>query len=285
MRKYILLLFMVFVLCFSWITFSPYIKFALGTGPEMSGGTGPIPGTGASGGGSGDVTASSSFGTDNVIIRSDGTGKGVQSSGIAIDDSDNMSGIETLTATTLQAGSGTPDISFTTDGNGKVTEGAINQTNNESLSRDYETATNTCTVASATGVTEINYGSIDLVTTGNIIGALGVITSAGAISLTEAQLNQVIIVTAAGDVDLPDSCDSATGHSALIYVRDVAETVSLTVTDTSDTIIYKGLSLGADDELDSPGAAQDWVCVVCMETNNWYVVGNSGDWTDGGVPD
>lgn len=36
--------------------------------------------------GTGDVTAASSFGTDNRIIRSDGTGKGVQSSAIAIDD-------------------------------------------------------------------------------------------------------------------------------------------------------------------------------------------------------
>ncbi|MGB2525703.1 hypothetical protein [Flagellimonas sp. SN16] len=38
--------------------------------------------------GSGDVTAASNFGTDNVLIRSDGTGKGVQSSGITISDTD-----------------------------------------------------------------------------------------------------------------------------------------------------------------------------------------------------
>lgn len=49
----------------------------------------------------GDVTAASSFGTDNRIIRSDGTGKGVQSTGITVDDSNNVSGIGTL-------GSGAP---------------------------------------------------------------------------------------------------------------------------------------------------------------------------------
>lgn len=43
-------------------------------------------------GGSGDVTAASNFGTDNVIIRSDGTSKGVQSTGISINDSDAISG-------------------------------------------------------------------------------------------------------------------------------------------------------------------------------------------------
>lgn len=37
--------------------------------------------------GSGDVTAASSFGTDDVLIKSDGTGKGVQASQLVIDDS------------------------------------------------------------------------------------------------------------------------------------------------------------------------------------------------------
>ena len=46
--------------------------------------------------GAGDVSAASSFGTDNRVIRSDGTGKGVQSSGITIDDSDNVSGMASL---------------------------------------------------------------------------------------------------------------------------------------------------------------------------------------------
>lgn len=46
--------------------------------------------------GAGDVTAASAFGTDNVLIRSDGTGKGVQASGISIDDSDNVTGVNSL---------------------------------------------------------------------------------------------------------------------------------------------------------------------------------------------
>lgn len=39
--------------------------------------------------GSGDVTAASTFGTDNVLIRSDGTSKGVQSTGISVSDTTN----------------------------------------------------------------------------------------------------------------------------------------------------------------------------------------------------
>lgn len=48
--------------------------------------------TWAAASGSGDVTAASSFGTDNRVIRSDGTGKGVQTTGITVDDSDNVTG-------------------------------------------------------------------------------------------------------------------------------------------------------------------------------------------------
>lgn len=49
--------------------------------------------------GSGDVSASSNFNTDNVIIKSDGTAKGVQSTGLSVDDSNNLSGVVNLTQT------------------------------------------------------------------------------------------------------------------------------------------------------------------------------------------
>jgi hypothetical protein len=46
------------------------------------------------GSGSGDVTAASNFGTDNVLIRSDGTTKGVQSSQIVVGDLNTLSAPE-----------------------------------------------------------------------------------------------------------------------------------------------------------------------------------------------
>ena len=55
----------------------------------------------------GDVTAAATFGTDNRAVRSDGTGKGVQSSGVTIDDSVNVSGIAALSATTIELGHAT----------------------------------------------------------------------------------------------------------------------------------------------------------------------------------
>jgi len=46
--------------------------------------------TWASPAGSGDVTAAATFGTDNVIIRADGTSKGVQSTGVSISDTNTV---------------------------------------------------------------------------------------------------------------------------------------------------------------------------------------------------
>lgn len=51
------------------------------------------------GAGGGDVSAAANFATDNRVIRSDGTLKGVQASGVTIDDSDNVTGVVALTTT------------------------------------------------------------------------------------------------------------------------------------------------------------------------------------------
>lgn len=49
------------------------------------------------GGGSGDVTAASAFGTDNVLIKADGTSKGVQATGISVADTNDITGVNDLT--------------------------------------------------------------------------------------------------------------------------------------------------------------------------------------------
>lgn len=77
--------------------------------------------------GSGDVTASSNFGTDNVLIRSDGTGKGVQASGITISDADVVSEITQLNVDNLRLDGNTisstdtnGNINLTPDGTGAI---------------------------------------------------------------------------------------------------------------------------------------------------------------------
>lgn len=50
----------------------------------------------STGSASGDVTAAANFGTDNLLIRSDGILKGVQVSGITIDDDDEITGVSQI---------------------------------------------------------------------------------------------------------------------------------------------------------------------------------------------
>jgi hypothetical protein len=44
------------------------------------------------------VTAASTFGTDNVLIKADGTSRGSQATGIVCDDSDNITGVAQITS-------------------------------------------------------------------------------------------------------------------------------------------------------------------------------------------
>ena len=60
---------------------------------------------------SGDVTAATTFGTNNVALRSDGTGKGVKSTGVVIADGDDITGVRNFTTSSNikidgQAGAG-----------------------------------------------------------------------------------------------------------------------------------------------------------------------------------
>lgn len=53
--------------------------------------------------GTGDVTAASNM-TDHTLVRGDGGAKGVQDSGVTLDDSDNITGVAALGATTVELG-------------------------------------------------------------------------------------------------------------------------------------------------------------------------------------
>lgn len=69
--------------------------------------------------------ATAAFGTDNRLLRSDGTGRGVQHSGITVDDSNNVSGIGTLSVTSTSTGSSPPSVTVGTGGVQAMGEGTV----------------------------------------------------------------------------------------------------------------------------------------------------------------
>lgn len=71
--------------------------------------------------GSGDVSMTDENDTDNALMRADGTsGKLIQKSGILVDDSDNMSGVVSIDANTIELGgqAGNTDTTITRAGAG-----------------------------------------------------------------------------------------------------------------------------------------------------------------------
>lgn len=66
-------------------------------------------------GSGGDVTSSSNI-TDNAVVRGDGGAKGIQDSGVLIDDSDNVTGVTQLTADSLVL---TTDLAVDHGGSGR----------------------------------------------------------------------------------------------------------------------------------------------------------------------
>ena len=112
------------------------------------------------------------------------------------------------------------------------------------------------------------------------------ITDADGIVLQADQMNSVITMTGAGDVDIPENqCDTAT-HKWLVVKSTAAHLNSVTSNDAADQfILANGTALDAQNELDLAGAAGSQVCIMCLQANEWWVTGYIGTPVDGGAAD
>ena len=100
------------------------VEFAFGAVGTVltSGGASAVPTWSSAG--SGDVTAAANLG-DNLLIRGNGAGKGVQNSGITIDDSNNVTGMANLTATGALLSGLTASEIVITDGSKNLVSAAV----------------------------------------------------------------------------------------------------------------------------------------------------------------
>lgn len=138
-------------------------------------------------------------------------------------------------------------------------------------------------------------GTIPIPTTGTSLALSGTLTAFTAVTeatseraLTTAELGGgVVLVSFAGEVRLPDVCDTASGAMVMIVQEDPSEVVEIAVTDTADHLWLDGVDLGANYEIDSPGAAieDDYIVMFCKAANNWHSLGRSGTWVTGGAAD
>lgn len=129
----------------------------------------------------------------------------------------------------------------------------------------------------------------DFNVTGAIMGYRKITSASGSRVLTTPEMRGgIVLVTAAAvEVSVPDLCDSATGAWVTIVQADASETIQIGVTDTADLLFVDGASIGANQEIDSPGSAVegDFITLYCRETDEWHVLGQQGTWVDGGASD
>lgn len=148
---------------------------------------------GADGLGAGDVTAASTFGTDNVVVRSDGTSKGVQSSGVSIDDSNNVSGIAALSATTIELGHAS-DTTISRTGAGAIAVEGV------------DVALNSTSLAHTAGTVELGHAS-DTTLSRSSAGVL-------AVEGVTVSLNSTSATHTAGTIELGAASDTTLSRSA-----------------------------------------------------------------------
>jgi len=212
-------------------------------------------------GGSGDVTAAVGFGTDNVVVRSDGTGKGVQASGLTINDSDLLTVPGGLA--TSAAGVGTVDI-YDSAGDNYL---------RLTISGDWS--------ANKT----VTWGSNGALPTAN--GGAGVTTKTTAtnytIGTTDPRECYGGVIYATGDgIDIT-ACDDLAANMAFTVITIGAVQVDLDV-QSDDKMILDGTTLDDGDKAANTSTSGDIIVCTYYSTDGWCCASGSNDgdlWTDG----
>lgn len=167
-----------------------------------------------------------------------------------------------------------------TGSNGSLTILGLGDGQDEDLKIDLNTTADTIGVSSpASSATAINFGTLNLATTGTVSGAIPINSDANGMSAAEmttaGMYGTFYFATGAGTWALPGA---AAGMSICVYSTTAAAVVINP--DDGDTIVLNGTALAAGDSITSGSVAGDFISLVAKDANTWYTVGRSGTWTD-----
>jgi len=185
--------------------------------------------------GTGDVSASSNFGTDNVLIRSDGTSKGVKHTGITVaNTTDNMSGIGTISSKGITAAPGSSGgVALT------LTAAQV-----DAIALDINASNTTANVLDITA---------DAVTTAHVINvsANGLTGTGGFMKLASNSLTVADTGTSAL-IDMVVTNDSTAAQTSYGMTIDYNKSG---ITASGKTAIVAGLAVDMDDAATNVGTA------------------------------
>jgi hypothetical protein len=165
-----------------------------------------------------------------------------------------------------------------TGGNGLLTIKGEGDGTDEDLTINLNSA-NVATVSSSTGVTDVNFSAINLITTGNMAGGVNrigtfasPITSTGAYTLTAANCyNSILFYNDTDAINLPAA---VAGMNLMIYVTGT----NLTTIDPngSDVIVRDGTAQTGGVTMTLSGAAGNYVTLFADAVNHWVTGGFKG---------
>ena len=148
--------------------------------------------------------------------------------------------------------------------------------NYEQIRFDFDTANDAeIGVSSPSGATKLNFGTLDMETTGYVSGQANLVPdTSGVFPLT---VNAVNYGSDTGDADIPDgACNAAADvGNWVVLISSVADAYSLTSDDASNQFIItaNAAALTAGNELDVDGTM---VSVMCIAAELWKVTGYMG---------
>jgi hypothetical protein len=204
------------------------------------------------------VTAASAFGTNHVLIRSDGTGRGTEATGITVDDSDVVSGATIGSTCTIQAPFVTPDPWVGANNSTPMlalVELATSAPNNyiALLNQDSGSAPTIATVSGSGGgdanvdldITPKGSGEVNINAPTNIVGATDVtgnITVSGTVDGRDVAADGALLDTALQDV--VDDTTPQLGGALDVNGKEITGAIDLH--STGDIINELGDAAGAN---------------------------------------
>jgi len=86
------------------------------------------------------------------------------------------------------------------------------------------------------------------------------------------------------DADVIDYTLPAAESGLVVLFYDIAGgVITIDPFDGTDTIYLDGVSVGAGDAIDSPGAIGNFIALMAIDDTRWISLGRSGTWIDGGA--
>jgi hypothetical protein len=198
---------------------------------------------GGGGGGTGDVTAAANFGTDNVLIRSNGVSKGVQATGITVDDSDNVDGINDLEAVTLTINNVVGVIPAANGGTGVANTGTVTASANLTVSSatvldrqastglpvDLVVAASDETTALTTGTAKVTFRSPFAFTITSVRASLSTTQTGGSILTVNIKESGTTIFSTKLTIDNGEKTSTTAATPPVVSDAAIADDAEITI--------------------------------------------------------